>query len=92
MFLDNYHHLKKKEIYTLVLLVLFSIFVRIPAIFIFGDTNLDYEWGVLVINIIREGANAGNIEELITELEVKEIFKKVLNTETLSIDNRIIIL
>ena len=47
---------------------------------------------IKVINIIREGANAGNIEELITELEVKEIFKKVLNTETLSIDNRIIIL
>ena len=47
---------------------------------------------IKVINIIKEGANAGNIEELITELEVKAIFKKVLNTETLSIDNRIIIL
>ena len=54
MFLDNYHHLKKNEIYTLFLLVLFSIFARIPAIFIFGDTNLDNEWGVLVNNLINQ--------------------------------------
>tara|TARA_Y100000590_G_scaffold209395_1_gene237241 strand:+ start:19175 stop:20422 length:1248 start_codon:yes stop_codon:yes gene_type:complete len=62
MFLDNYHHLKKNEIYTLFLLVLFSIFARIPAIFIFGDTNLDNEWGVLVNNLINHGTLAINYQ------------------------------
>ena len=52
MFLNNYHHLKKKEIYTLILLIIFSIFIRIPTIAVFGDTSLDNEWGVLVNNLI----------------------------------------
>ena len=62
MFLNNYHHLKKKEIYTLILLIIFSIFIRIPTIVIFGDTSLDNEWGVLVNNLIVHGTLAINYQ------------------------------
>ena len=62
MFLNNYHHLKKKEIYTLILLIIFSIFIRIPTIAIFGDTSLDNEWGVLVNNLIVHGTLAINYQ------------------------------
>jgi 4-amino-4-deoxy-L-arabinose transferase-like glycosyltransferase len=58
MFLNNYHHLKKKEIYAIILLVTFSFFARIPVIIIFGDTSLDNEWGVLVNNLIEHGTLA----------------------------------
>ena len=62
MFLNNYHHLKKKEIYTLILLIILSIFIRIPTIAIFGDTSLDNEWGVLVNNLIVHGTLAINYQ------------------------------
>ena len=62
MFLNNYHHLKKKEFYTLVLLIIFSIFIRIPSIIIFGDTSLDNEWGVLVNNLVNHGTLAINYQ------------------------------
>ena len=44
---------RKKETVLLILLILFSIFVRIPAIFIFGDTSLDNEWKIIVENLIE---------------------------------------
>ena len=58
MFLGNYHHLKNKEIYILALLVLFSIFIRVPVIFLFGDTSLENEWLILVNNLINHGTLA----------------------------------
>ena len=48
MYLNNYQYLKNKETYLLIFLFLFSFLIRIPAIFIFGDTNLEMEWKVLV--------------------------------------------
>ena len=38
----------------LILLFLLTIFVRIPAVFLFGDVNLDNEWGIIVNNLILE--------------------------------------
>ena len=58
MFLGNYYHLKNKEIYILALLVLFSIFIRVPVIFLFGDTSLENEWLILVNNLINHGTLA----------------------------------
>ena len=43
---------KKKETYILISLILFSIIIRIPVIFVFGDTSLDNEWEGLVNNLI----------------------------------------
>ena len=48
MYLDNYKHLKNKEVYLLVFLFLFSFLIRIPSIFIFGDVSLENEWKFLV--------------------------------------------
>ena len=53
MFLYNYHHLKNKEISTLIFLFLLSFFSRIPIIFLFGDTSLDHEWQHLVYNLVE---------------------------------------
>ena len=55
MFLDNYHNLKNKEIYLLILLILFSIFIRIPVIFLYGDAVLENEWLILVNNLTNHG-------------------------------------
>ena len=55
MFLNSYHQSKNKEIYVLVLLVLFSIIIRIPVILIYGDTSLENEWQLLVYNLIENG-------------------------------------
>ena len=44
MFLNNYQHLKKNETYLLILLILFSFFIRIPIVLLFGDTGLENEW------------------------------------------------
>ena len=52
MYLNNYQYLKNKETVKLILLILFSLLIRIPVILIFGDSNLDNEWGVLVNNLI----------------------------------------
>ena len=62
MFLNNYHHLKKKEIYSLILLIIFSILIRIPVVAILGDKSLDNEWGVLVNNLIVHGSLAINYQ------------------------------
>jgi len=55
MFLKNYHYLKNKEIYLLILLILFSIFIRIPVIFLYGDIALENEWLILVNNLSKHG-------------------------------------
>ena len=52
MYLNNYQYLKNKETVKLILLILFSLLIRIPVILIFGDLNLENEWGVLVNNLI----------------------------------------
>jgi 4-amino-4-deoxy-L-arabinose transferase-like glycosyltransferase len=55
MFLNHYQHLKNKEIYLLFFLFLFSFLIRIPGIYIFGDTRLDNEWGIIVNNLTDYG-------------------------------------
>ena len=55
MYLNNYQYLKNKETYLLIFLFLFSFLIRIPIIFIFGDTSIDKEWGILVHNLIVHG-------------------------------------
>ena len=52
MYLNNNQFYKKRETFVLIFLVLLSVLIRIPIIFIFGDTNLDWEWGQLVNNLI----------------------------------------
>ena len=44
---------RKKEKYILILLIFFSVFIRIPIIFLFGDTNLDNEWKIIVENLVE---------------------------------------
>ena len=53
--MNNYQHLKNKETYLLFFLFLFSFLIRIPVIFIFGDTRLDNEWGIIVNNLTDYG-------------------------------------
>ena len=55
MYLNDYQHLKNKETYLLIVLFLFSFLIRIPIIFIFGDTSIENEWGILVHNLIIHG-------------------------------------
>ena len=55
MFFKNYHYLKNKEIYLLTLLILFSFFIRIPIIFLYGDVGLKNEWLILVNNLTNHG-------------------------------------
>ena len=55
MFLNNYHQIKNKEIYVVLFLILFSIIIRLPAVFMFGDTNIENEWGSLYKNLIIHG-------------------------------------
>ena len=55
MYLKNYQQLKNKETYLLIFLFLFSFFIRIPSIFIFGDTSLENEWKILVNNLTNYG-------------------------------------
>ena len=55
MFLENYFNSKNKEVYILAFLILISIFIRIPVIFIYGDEGLQNEWTLLVKNLINYG-------------------------------------
>ena len=48
MYLNSFQHLKNKETYLLIFLFLFSFLIRIPTVFIFGDTGLENEWKILV--------------------------------------------
>ena len=53
--LNYYHQLKSKEISVLVLLILFSSFIRIPIILVYGDASLENEWELLVNNLVKHG-------------------------------------
>ena len=55
MYLNNFQHLKNKESTIIILLILFSVLIRIPAILMFGDTSLENEWKVLVENLMSHG-------------------------------------
>jgi len=55
MYFNNFQHLKGKESTIIILLILFSVLIRIPAILMFGDTSLENEWKVLVENLILHG-------------------------------------
>ena len=58
--MNNYQNLKNKEAYLLIFLFLFSFLIRIPSIFIFGDTSLENEWKLLV-NYLTEYSNLYSI-------------------------------
>ena len=53
MFPNKYSFNKNKEVYTLILLVLFSVSIRIPVVFVYGDAGLEFEWKFLVENLIE---------------------------------------
>ena len=53
MFLNKYNLINSKEIYTLILLILFSISIRIPIVAIYGDEGLHNEWNTLVTNLVE---------------------------------------
>ena len=52
MNLNTYHYTKNKQIYFFTFLILFSFFIRLPVIFMFGDLDLQNEWRVLVENLV----------------------------------------
>ena len=53
MLLKNQKSLLNSEKFIISLLFFFSVLVRLPAINIFGDTGLEYEWKPLVNNLIE---------------------------------------
>ena len=53
MLFNKYNFSTNQETYTLAALILFSIFIRVPIVFIYGDTSLEYEWKFLVQNLIE---------------------------------------
>jgi len=53
MLLNKYNLINNKEIYTLILLILFSISVRIPFVAVYGDGGLQNEWNALVLNLVE---------------------------------------
>ena len=55
MLFKNYHYAENKEVYALTLLILISIFIRIPVIFLYGDGGLENEWLILVNNLTNHG-------------------------------------
>ena len=52
MYMNSYQYLKRKETLIPILLILFSVVIRIPVVLIWGDTNFENEWSVLVNNLI----------------------------------------
>ena len=55
MHLNIYQYSKNKETYLLIFLFLFSFLIRIPSIFILGDSSLENEWEFLVKHLIDHG-------------------------------------
>ena len=53
MLLNKYNLINNKEIYTLILLILFSISIRIPFVAVYGDGGLQNEWNALVLNLVE---------------------------------------
>ena len=66
MYLNGYQYLKKSEIFLVILLILFSVVVRIPVILILGDANLENEWLELANNLINhKGLSMSTVEGLL---------------------------
>ena len=40
-----------KEFPLIIFLISISFFSRAIAVYFFGDTNLDYEWGIIISNL-----------------------------------------
>ena len=55
MFFNNYHHIKNKQIYITIFLILFSVLIRIPIISIFGDVRIENEWANIFKNLTAQG-------------------------------------
>jgi 4-amino-4-deoxy-L-arabinose transferase-like glycosyltransferase len=55
MFFNNYHHIKNKQIYITIFLILFSVLIRIPIISIFGDVRIENEWANIFKNLTTQG-------------------------------------
>ena len=55
---NNYKIITKKETTTVILLVLFSTFIRIPIVLMYGDTSLENEWATLFYNLSNHGTLA----------------------------------
>ena len=52
MLLNNYLKLKQETL-LLILLFIFSFFVRIPIIIFLGDTSVENEWEFLLYNLVN---------------------------------------
>ena len=37
----------------MIFLFIFSLLIRIPSVFFFGDTNLENEWSIIVNNLVN---------------------------------------
>lgn len=55
MRLNKYQYLENKETYLLIVFFIFSFFIRIPIIFLYGDTSLENEWYLLVNSLAEHG-------------------------------------
>ena len=53
MISNKYGFYYNKEIYTLIFIFIVSFLIRIPTLVIYGDNSLDYEWKILVENLIE---------------------------------------
>ena len=53
MFIKKNIFIEGKEKKILIFLILFSIIIRIPVLIAFGDTGLEYEWKLLVENLVK---------------------------------------
>ena len=47
-----------KNYFSLNLLLIFSLLIRVIAVFYFGDEKIEYEWSILVNNLYEHGALA----------------------------------
>ena len=52
MLLNNYLKLKEENL-LLILLIIFSFFIRLPVIIIFGDVTVENEWEPLLYNLVN---------------------------------------
>ena len=74
MYLKKLLYAKYNEKYLLIILFLFSFFIRIPSIFIFGDTNLEMEWKVLVQYLV----DYGRLYSILPTSAIIKVFFKLL--------------
>ena len=55
MRLNKYQYLENKETYLLIVFFILSFLIRIPIIFLYGDTSLEIEWYLLVNSLAEHG-------------------------------------